>query len=75
MAVDAGATAPTLSLAQPDPIGDTAHFPLDDAALVAKLDGLLAPGDGDRLLAAVRRLPATPDVVAGGAGLARVAAG
>lgn len=53
-----------ISLAQPDPIGDTAHFPFDDAALVAKLDGLLATGDGDRLLAAVRRLPEEADVVA-----------
>ncbi|WP_244930473.1 MmgE/PrpD family protein [Nocardioides sp. W7] len=55
----------TLALAQPDPIGDTAHFPLDDAVLVAKLDRLLdAPGTGDRLLAALRRLPDEPDVVA-----------
>lgn len=50
-----------VALAQPDPIGDTAHFPLDDAALVAKLDGLSLPGGS--LLAAVRRLVDAPDVV------------
>lgn len=55
------------ALAQPDPIGDTAHFPLDDDALVAKLDGLAVPGAD--LLAAVRRLPEADDVVAALAGL------
>lgn len=51
----------TVALAQPDPIGDTAHFPLDDAALVAKLDGLSLPGAD--LLAAARRLVDAPDIV------------
>lgn len=58
----------TVSLAQPDPIGDTAHFPLDDAALVAKLDGLLGSRGAD-LLDAVRRLPESPDAVAAVAAL------
>lgn len=52
------------ALAQPDPIGDTAHFPLDDDDLAAKLDGLLGRGVGAGLLGAVRRLPGESDVVA-----------
>jgi 2-methylcitrate dehydratase PrpD len=59
-----------VSLAQPDPIGDTAHFPFDEDAIVAKLDRLLGTGR-DRsgptardLLGAVRALVDADDVVA-----------
>ena len=52
------------ALAQPGPIGDTAHFPLTDADLAAKLDALLGEdGYGARLLAAVARLHEVDDVV------------
>ena len=70
----------TLSLAQPDPIGDTAHFPLGETDVVAKIDRLLgvgARGDGSGtesgsgarpgaadLLAAVRDLRGSADVAA-----------
>lgn len=59
----------TLALAQPDPIGDARHFPLDDAALVTKLDGLLGPGVGAPLRAAVDRLVDADDVVTAWAAL------
>jgi len=64
----------TLALVQPDPIGDTAHFPLTDADLVAKLDGLLGPtasgaGAAD-LLASARALERCDDVVPALAALA-----
>ncbi|WKN48314.1 MmgE/PrpD family protein [Nocardioides sp. Arc9.136] len=78
----------TVALAQPDPIGDTAHFPLGEADVVAKIDRLLAAGpdrptdasrgaDGPRaadLLAGVRALVDAPDVVAAYAALPYVGA-
>ena len=60
----------TWALAQPGPIGDTAHFPFTDADLTAKLDALLGQtGYGVALLDAVRRLPLADDVVAAWAAL------
>ena len=60
----------SVSLAQPDPIGDTAHFPFGEDDIVAKLDRLLGTGRDDAgpsardLLAGVRSLVEADDVVA-----------
>lgn len=60
-----------VSLAQPDPIGDTAHFPFGEDDVVGKLDRLLGTGAGSPggptatdLLAGVRALADSEDVVA-----------
>jgi 2-methylcitrate dehydratase PrpD len=60
-----------VSLAQPDPIGDTAHFPFGEDDVVDKLDRLLGTGAGSLdgptaadLLAGVRALAGSDDVVA-----------
>ncbi|MFC4785520.1 MmgE/PrpD family protein [Nocardioides sp. MAHUQ-72] len=52
----------SLALAQPNPIGDSAHFPLSEVEAVAKLDALLGASAGGGLLAAVRDLERAEDV-------------
>ncbi|PJJ56172.1 2-methylcitrate dehydratase PrpD [Mumia flava] len=59
----------TVGLAQPDPIGDTAHFPFSADDVVAKVARLLGDSAGDRRAAAglyegVRALADADDVVA-----------
>lgn len=43
-----------------NPVGDVAHHPLDRADIVAKLDGLLHPGEAAHLAGLVEALPSTP---------------
>lgn len=52
----------TLALAQPNPIGDADHFPLDEPARRLKLQELIGPRSTERLEALVSALGASNDV-------------
>jgi hypothetical protein len=54
----------SMALAQPNPIGDTAHFPLGPEEVDAKLRRLLGPSDADLVTDVVARIPDCPSVVA-----------
>ncbi|WP_435741894.1 MmgE/PrpD family protein [Nocardioides sp. SYSU DS0663] len=52
-----------VALAQPNPIGDTAHHPLGEADVRAKLDRLVGADDADRVARVVAALEGCPSVV------------
>lgn len=51
----------TLGLAQPNPIGDADHFPLDDADRRRKLHALIGAGPADSIERVIRELGDSPD--------------
>jgi 2-methylcitrate dehydratase PrpD len=53
----------TVALAQSNPIGDGAHFPLGADEVTAKLARLLGREDADRLVSVMQRLPSCESVV------------
>lgn len=62
----------TLALAQPNPIGDTDHFPLDEPALRLKLQELIGPRSTERLEALITALKTSPNVADTLVGLAKI---
>ena len=53
----------TFALAQPNPVGDADHFPLDDLALRHKIEGLVGATRTARIEDTVRALAESPDAV------------